>query len=57
VPTKAAAPGRKVELDFELKALAEPLRDLTPAEREVVDEAIELIRHKQHALALLALVS
>ena len=51
----SALPARNVPLELNLKALAEPLQDLTPAEREVVDETIQLIQQKQHALALVNL--
>lgn len=52
VPAKANEPQRNVHPDLDLRALAEPLQDLTPAEGEIVDEAIELIKQKRHALAL-----
>lgn len=51
-PAQCTAPARSVQLDLDLKALAEPLQDLTPAEREVVDGAIKLMGQKQHLLAL-----
>ncbi len=37
---------------LDLKALAEPLQDLTPADRALVDKAIKLIDMKQHLQAL-----
>jgi hypothetical protein len=55
VPAKATGPERNVHPALDLRALAEPLRDLTPAEREVVDDAVELIRQRRHALALVEL--
>jgi hypothetical protein len=37
---------------LDLKALAEPLQDLTPADRLTVDKVIKLIGEKQHLQAL-----
>jgi hypothetical protein len=56
-PAKATSAERSatVDLKLDIKALTEPLQDLMPAERQVVDEVIDLIRQKRHALALLDL--
>lgn len=37
---------------LDLKALAEPLQDLTPADRATVDQVIKLIQDKKHLQAL-----
>lgn len=37
---------------LDLKALSEPLQNLTPQERKTADKAIKLIGEKQHLLAL-----
>ena len=50
--TKTAALAGKARPKLDLRALAEPLQDLTPAERDVVTEAVRLIKEKQHFLAL-----
>jgi len=55
VPAKANGPEQNVRPDLDLRALAEPLQDLAPAEREVVDEAIKLIRQKRRGVALVDL--
>jgi predicted Zn-dependent protease len=56
-PPKATTTERSARsaVELDIKALAKPLQDLMPAERQVVDEAIELIGQKRHALALLDL--
>ena len=46
-----AAPG-DLQPRLDLKALAEPLQDLTPADRALVDKAIKLIDRRQHLQAL-----
>lgn len=43
--------------ELNLKALAEPLQDLTPADRKVVDEAIRLIHDNRDAEALTSLTN
>ncbi len=53
----AAAPSRSVQPVLNLKALAEPLQDLTAEERNSVDAAYRLIRQKKHLLALTSLTS
>jgi hypothetical protein len=50
--TKAPVPKPKIHLELDFKALVDPLQNLTPAEREVVDKTIKLIEQKQHVLAL-----
>src|SRR5262249_53184491 len=52
---RAQAPGAAPQLRLEIKALAEPLRDLKPEEARIVDDAIELIQKGEHAPAFLAL--
>jgi len=47
---RVAAPDVQPQLD--LQALSEPLRNLTPAEHDVVDKAIKLIGQKKHIQAL-----
>ncbi len=44
-------------VDLDLSALSQPLQDLTPADRRVVDEAVRLIQQKQHTQALGKLIS
>lgn len=46
-----------VQPQLNLKALAEPLQDLTPAERKVVDRTVVLIRDMRHGEALANLTS
>jgi hypothetical protein len=48
----AAGAERSTQPGLDLRALAGPLQELTPAEGKVVDEAIGLIRQKRHASAL-----
>ncbi len=48
---------QNVHPELNLKALAEPLQDLTPEERKVVDEAIRLIREMRDAEALTSLTN
>ena len=50
--TKTAAPAEKARPELDLRALAEPLQDLTPADRDTIDGAVALIKQKQHFLAL-----
>ena len=50
-PQQSAAAGN-VKPELNLKALREPLQDLTPDERKTVDEAIGLIERNEHAEAL-----
>ena len=49
---RAAGPERHVELDLRLRALTEPLQNLSAADRQTVDETISLITRKEHGLAL-----
>ncbi len=48
---------QNVHPELNLKALAEPLQDLTPEEKKVVDEAIKLIREMRDAEALTSLTN
>ena len=50
--TKATASVEHARPELDLKALTEPLRDLTPEDRDTFDEAVALIKQKQHLLAL-----
>jgi predicted Zn-dependent protease len=50
--TSSLAASRKVQLNFELKDLTEPLRNLSVTDREAVDQAIRSIGQKEHAVAL-----
>src|ERR1700739_1168863 len=50
--TNAVALAEKARPELDLRALAEPLQDLTPADRDTIDRAITLIKEKQHFLAL-----
>src|SRR4051794_29465479 len=49
---KTATPQRPVTLNFELRDLTEPLRNLTPEDRLAVDQAIRAIGQKDHVVAL-----
>ena len=51
-PPHQAASTPNVRPELNLKALAEPLQDLTPADRRVVDESIRLIREMSNVEAL-----
>jgi hypothetical protein len=42
--------------DLDLLALSQPLQDLTPSDRRIVYETINLIQRKQHAEALAKLI-
>ena len=53
LPASASVEASKVTLD--VKALAEPLRDLKPEEAQIVDDAIRLIQSGEHTQALLSL--
>lgn len=53
---KATAP-QNVHPELNFKALAEPLQDLTPKDKKVVDEAIKLIREKRDVEALTSLTN
>lgn len=50
-------PAQKVQPQLNLKALAEPLQDLTADERSVVDKAVELIKEMKDGEALTDLTS
>ena len=43
---------RKATPDLDLKAMAEPLKDVKAGDSQVVDETVRLIQQKQHAAAL-----
>jgi hypothetical protein len=55
-PAETSQP-QKVQPELNLKALGEPLQDLTSQERKAVDEAIRLIGQRQHSEALASLTS
>jgi hypothetical protein len=55
--TKATASAENARPEIDLRALTEPLQDLTPADRDTIDEAMALIKQKKHLLALANLTS
>jgi hypothetical protein len=50
--TKATASAENARPELDLRALTEPLQDLTPADRDTIDGAVALIKQKQHLPAL-----
>jgi predicted Zn-dependent protease len=50
--TKTTASARHARPELDLRALTEPLKDLTPSDRDTIDRAVALIKQKQHLLAL-----
>jgi hypothetical protein len=55
MPSKGGGRNENIHPSLDLSALTGPLEELTPEERKVVDETVELIRQKRHAEALLDL--
>lgn len=55
MPFKGGGPHGNIHPSLDLTALTGPLQELTPEERKVVDETVELIRQKRHTAALLNL--
>jgi hypothetical protein len=55
MPSKGGGPQGNIHPSLDLSALTGPLQELTPEERKVVDETVELIRQKRHTAALLNL--
>lgn len=55
IPSKGGGPHGNIQPSLDLSALTGPLQELTPEERKVVDETVELIRQKRHTAALLNL--
>ena len=53
--TKTTAPAKNARPELDLRALTEPLQDLTPADRDTFDRAVALIKQKEHLLALVYL--
>ena len=50
--TKTTASAKNARPELDLRALTEPLQDLTPADRDTIDGAVALIKQKQHLPAL-----
>lgn len=55
--TEGAGPTTAKRIELDLQALSEPLHDLVPEDEKVLDDAIQLIREKQHLTALAVLTS
>jgi hypothetical protein len=53
--TKTTASVKNARPELDLRALTEPLQDLTPADRDTFDRAVALIKQKEHLLALVYL--